>query len=251
MNRYAPFARALRRSGMRALLIEPMLMSRIITPRPAPNSDARISPRMTGIGMSGVASGIGRSDRGNTTQPSAYAGPSPIRRPIRDATTAPINPPTAPIPSASPRAPGETPSVPVAYRMNSAPNANVNRLTVATASIDGRMIGSWRTNAMPATSRQRIDPASASIGGSGARIRRRNTTEPRNDRASVSIASGAPRTWTRSPPIVGPATYANDRLPLRRDIASMYRSRLVTETKTVFHDRSNTTDNDPARKPTT
>src|SRR4051794_5099251 len=193
MNRYAPFARALRRSGMRALLIEPMLMSRIITPRPAPNSDARINPRMTGIGMSEAASGNVRSDRGQTKQPRAYARPSPTRSPTRDATTAPIGPPTAPSPSARPRAPGETLRVPVAYRMNSAPNANVNRLTVATASIDGRMIGSLRTNAMPETSRHRIDPASASTGGSGDRIRRRNTTDPRNDKASVSMASGAPR----------------------------------------------------------
>ena len=66
---------------------------------------------MTGIDISGPAIGMVRSDSGKTTQPSANAGPSPIRRPIRDATTAPISPPTAPTPSARPSAPGETPSV--------------------------------------------------------------------------------------------------------------------------------------------
>ena len=51
--------------------------------------------------------------------------------------------------------------------------------------------------------------------------------------------------------MVGPATYASERLPFSSDIASTYRSRFVTDTKTVFHDRSNTTDSDPARNPTT
>ncbi len=104
--------------------------------------------------------------------------------------------------------------------MNSAAQEKLNRLTVVTASIDGRMIGSRRTNARPAVTRSRIGSASCSIGGSGDRMRRRKTTEPRNERASASIASGAPRTWTSRPPIVGPATAASDRLPLSSDIAS-------------------------------
>ena len=104
--------------------------------------------------------------------------------------------------------------------MKSADDANVKRLMVATDSSTPRMIGSRRTNESPARSCSRVEPPSGSIGGSGERMRRRKTTDPRNDSASPSMASGAPKTWTSRPPIVGPPTEASDRLPLRRAIAS-------------------------------
>ena len=135
--------------------------------------------------------------------------------------------------------------------MNNALDANVNRLTVATESSVGRMIGSPITNDSPASRRSRVDPSSCSIGGSGAWIRRRKSTDPRYEKASPSIASGAPSTWTRMPPMVGPATDASERLPLSRAIASTYRSRSVTDTNSVFHDRSKMTASVPLRKPTT
>ena len=62
---------------MRALLIEPMLMSRIITPSPAPNSDTRIRARMTGIGMPGPATGMSSSEAGKTKQPERVGRPEP------------------------------------------------------------------------------------------------------------------------------------------------------------------------------
>ena len=104
--------------------------------------------------------------------------------------------------------------------MNRALTANVNRLMVATDSSVGRMIRSRSTNDRPASSRSRVDPSSTSIGGSGERMRRRKKTEPRNDSESANIAIGAPRSWTSSPPMVGPPTEASDRLPLSRAIAS-------------------------------
>jgi hypothetical protein len=82
------------------------------------------------------------------------------------------------------------------------------------------MIPSPSTNWSPAATWSRTEPGSGSMGGSGARIPRRKITEPMYDSASAAIASGAPRTCTRRPPIVGPATDASDRLPLSSAIAS-------------------------------
>ena len=101
--------------------------------------------------------------------------------------------------------PATRPSSVVTYRMNSALDAKVKKLIVATDSSVGRMIESPTTNVSPARSRSRVEPSSASIGGSGERIRRRKTTDPRNDRASATIAIGAPSTWTSRPPIGRPA----------------------------------------------
>ena len=69
--------------------------------------------------------------------------------------------------------------------------------------------------------------------------------------ASASIANGAPSTWTSTPPTVGAATYAIERLPFSSDIASTNRARRTTATNTVFHETSNTTVRQPLRKPTT
>ena len=82
------------------------------------------------------------------------------------------------------------------------------------------MIGSPMTNERPA-SEPLADRALLVLDRRFGRvIRRRKTTEPRYESASPSIASGAPNTWTRRPPMVGPATDASDRLPLSRAIAS-------------------------------
>ena len=84
-------------------------MSSIITPKPEPNSARNRQARITQRGPS--ASGTSRSGAGKTTQPSAKAGPTPIRRVTRPVTTAPRMPPTAAAPSTSPRVAGETPSI--------------------------------------------------------------------------------------------------------------------------------------------
>jgi hypothetical protein len=46
-------------------------MSRIITPKPAPNSEPRSKPRITTIAMSASASGISRREVGKMNRPSA------------------------------------------------------------------------------------------------------------------------------------------------------------------------------------
>ena len=70
----------------------PEAMSRIITPNPEPNSAANRKARTVQYGP--PASGTSTSGTGNNTQPSAKAGPTPMRRLILPVTSEPITPPT-------------------------------------------------------------------------------------------------------------------------------------------------------------
>ncbi len=54
-----------------------------------------------------------------------------------------------------------------------------------------------------------------------------------------------------APPMDGPATWASDRLPLKRALAATYSSRLATVTNSVVQAMSNATDSVPTMKATT
>ena len=103
---YAPDTRERSRCGTSAAKIDAALMSRIITPSPAPNSARKSIARISQYGP--PASGTSTSGTGKTMQPRMYVGPIPIRRPSRDVTTEPISPPTAPAPRTIPSVAGRT-----------------------------------------------------------------------------------------------------------------------------------------------
>ena len=64
-------------------------------------------------------------------------------------------------------------------------------------------------------------PRSAfSVGGSSGLIDESVNAETRNETASAISAPGAENAWTRSPPMLGPATKENARLPFRSEFAS-------------------------------
>src|SRR5688500_10415941 len=87
-------------------------------------------------------------------------------------------------------------------------------------------------------------------GGSGALMRDRKKADARNDTASVSKAIGARRTWIKAPPIDGPSTKDNDLLPWNSALAGTYSWRWTTDTYTVLHEMSKTTDREPTMKVT-
>ena len=69
-------------------------------------------------------------------------------------------------------------------------------------------------------------PCSASsTGGSSGRIERSSSADPTNDAASARSAAGADSNWTRTPPMLGPATNEKARLPLTSEFPSTYCSR--------------------------
>ena len=102
----------------------------------------------------------------------------------------------------------------------------LKKLIVAVASSVGRTIGELFTNSIPL----RIPPPSTSGGASSGLIRPSRRAELRNVSASATIATGAESARTRRPAVLGPATYENARLPLRRELPSTKRSLGTIET---------------------
>ena len=101
-------------------------------------------------GRAPPASGTSISGAGNSTQPTAKVGPTPSRRCTAAVTTEPITLPIAPAPITRPSAPAFTCSVLVANRIQSAKNMKLNRLMVAVAPSEARMIGLRAMNRSPA-----------------------------------------------------------------------------------------------------
>ena len=252
-NRKAPPARDRIRSRRAGVMIAPTLMSRIITPSPAPNSereDERQDDRHRHAGA-GERDEEQRHREDHAAERVGRPESDPPADPRRD--TAPITPPIAPDPSASPRRPGSTPRVVVAYRMNSAAKAKLKRLIVAAARRVGRMIGSRRMNEQAGEQPlAQVDLPRASTGGSGDSIRRRKTTEPRYD-------SGVGQHRQRRPEDLD--QQAADRRPAdlrerpaaveqrhRLDVALALRDRHEAACSTTGR---TATASDPVRKPTT
>ena len=90
-----------------------------------------------------------------------------------------------------------------------------------------------------------------SVGGSSGEIEPRESAEKRNEHASTSSATGASSTWTRRPPMLGPATNENARLPFSSEFASTKRSRGTSETKSDAYETQKRTVSVPTRKATT
>jgi hypothetical protein len=64
-------------------------------------------------------------------------------------------------------------------------------------------------------------PRSAfSVGGSTGLIVESEKADTRNEHASAISAPGAENAWTSNPPMLGPATKENARLPFRSELAS-------------------------------
>ncbi len=98
--------RARSRSGITAAKIEPMLMSRTMTPNPAPSSAPKSRASTSVLGP--PASGTSANGAGKSTDPRQKAGPMPSRLMSRPVTSDPSTLPTAPAPRTAPRVPGGT-----------------------------------------------------------------------------------------------------------------------------------------------
>src|SRR5205823_13088285 len=101
--------------------------------------------------------------------------------------------------------------------MKSAKKAKLKKLIGAVARRAARTTGERRMKRAPATMRPF---SSVDAGGSIGSIRRRKTTETRNETASATSAYGAERSCTSNPPTGGPPTYEKARLPWRKEFAS-------------------------------
>ena len=109
----------------------------------------------------------------------------------------------------------------------------MKKLIVAVASSAGRSIGECQRYDMPAFTCPR---SAASAGGSCGWIDDIVNAETRNEHESTISAAGAENAWTRSPPMLGPATNESARLPFKSEFASRYRSRGTSETKSVMYE---------------
>src|SRR3954469_14614636 len=102
--------------------------------------------------------------------------------------------------------------------MNSEKKTKLKKLIVAVAASADRTVGDARIQRAPAETWPR---SAFSVGGSSGATRASATAEPRNETASTTSAYGAVRTWTSSPPRLGPATYDSARLPCISELAEM------------------------------
>ena len=223
---YDPATRERSPAGTSAAEIAPPVMSSIITPMPLKNSARNSMPSTSG--RAPPASGTSISGAGNSTQPIAKAGPTPTRRCTAPVTTDPITLPIAPAPITRPSAPAFTCSVLVANRIQSAKNMKLNRLMVAVAPSEARMIGLRAMNRSPAITPPL--PASGSGSGSGESIPRMNSAEATNESASTPTASGAVSACTSRPPMAGPAMNDTARLPFSSELPVMNCSRGTSTT---------------------
>ena len=164
------------------------------------------------------------------TAPATYAHPIPIRPASRRVISEPSTPPTAAAPRTSPSSPGRTCRDRVAYSTNRAANTKSKKLMTDAEMRAARTIGEPRMNRAPADSASSPPfVAGASLG----LIRCRKNAEPRKDKASAAIASGALSACTSRPPRLGPPTKEKARLAYTSDVPSTYlpAGMMVTETE--------------------
>ena len=159
---------------MTAAKMDPMPMSRIITPTPEKNSDPNRAPIMMTRGP--LASGTSASGAGNSTQPATKVQPTPSLRASRRVTSAPSTPPTAPAPRMTPSTPGRTWRYLVEYTANRVTKTKLKKLMNAAAP---RLARTTRECAMNRTPALREPWLSGSPGSSAGRIRLRKNAEPR------------------------------------------------------------------------
>src|ERR671935_230052 len=105
--------------------------------------------------------------------------------------------------------------------MKSAKKTKLKKLIVAVASSDARMIDVLAMNRAPA---ERCPRSASSVGGSTGLIVRRQSAETRKEQASATSATGALKSWTSSPPTLGPPTSENV-WPVQKRLKSRFSSR--------------------------
>src|SRR5919204_606165 len=105
--------------------------------------------------------------------------------------------------------------------MKSAKKTKLKKLIVAVASSDARMIDVLAMNRAPA---ERCPRSASSVGGSTGLIVRRQSAETRKEQASATSATGALKSWTSSPPTLGPPTNENV-WPVQKRLKSRFSSR--------------------------
>ncbi len=179
----------------------------------------------------------------NPTIPTSIAVPSPSRREIRPAKTAPRNDPAPPIPTMTPMAAGQRPDLLAGEQQVDGPEdapQDVSRRAGGGERAEDRRSPD-HPQPVPDLARRRTPVDSvAGRAGSGRRIEPRKRADARNDTASTAMAIGALNSWIRKPLIPKAENSATEALPVRALFAATSRA---GSTRVGRYDRSATLKN--------